>query len=601
MKEEIFPNQAQMVIEALLNPPKTYQNLSLIPTLKTPIYGVLRIRPITYDKSPKALKIRAAMLDFDEILEMVIFHPKPFHRALFPVDEVIYVYGVVQKRFGYEMIQPKVVKEFGKILPIFSKHKAKNTKILNQVHHLITRENLERLGFPQEMIDALWEVFYPTLDFVTFFEKNKAFPPASLEALKMLEVYWHLQKLKRKKIEFPAKFQCDGDHQPFVDSLPFALTQGQKQAIEQIALDLRQNIAARRVVMGDVGCGKTIVILASVMMAYPYKSILMVPTTILAHQIYSEAQKFLPDFVRIGLFVGDSKRQNFEEFDFVIGTQALLYQNEDLSDFALVMSDEQHRFGTMQRHTLEKLASKSGKKPHILQFSATPIPRTMAMLQSELIAHTLIQDTPFSKDISTQIIRNEDFTSLLRHIQAEIAQDHQIAIVYPLVEESERLDYMSLSQAQGFWMKHFEGVYSTNGGDKNKDEVLAEFRDRGSILLATTVIEVGISLPRLSTIVIVGAERMGFATLHQLRGRVSRNGLRGYCFLFTHQKQSQRLQEFAQTKSGFEIAELDLRYRKSGDLLEGKNQSGDEFVFFDPVCDLYVLQKAKELQIRISI
>lgn len=225
----------------------------------------------------------------------------------------------------------------------------------------------------------------------------------------------------------------------------------------------------------------------------------------------------------------------------------------------------------------------------------------MAMLQSDLISHTFIKDTPFKKDITTSILYKQDFPSLLAHIKEQIAQNHQIIIVYPLVEESENFAYTSLKEGEGYWRRHFENVYCTNGGDKDKDKVLQEFREKGSILLATTLIEVGISLPRLSTIVIVGAERMGLATLHQLRGRVSRNGLKGYCFLFTYSHNNQRLKDFTKTKNGFEIAELDLKYRKSGDLLEGERQSGDEFRFFEPSSDYEILKKAKEVLTQTKI
>ena len=178
-----------------------------------------------------------------------------------------------------------------------------------------------------------------------------------------------------------------------------------------------------------------------------------------------------------------------------------------------------------------------------------------------------------------------DFATLLAHLRTEFECGHQAIIIYPLVEESEHIDYLSLSQGQEFWFRHFEGVYVTSGKDKQKQEVLAEFASKGNLLLATTVVEVGISLPRLSTIVIVAPERLGLATLHQLRGRVSRNGLKGYCFLYTTAKDTTRLESFAKTLSGFEIAELDLKNRSSGDLLSGIKQSGNEFGFFDPSSD----------------
>ncbi|MGI0440194.1 helicase-related protein, partial [Helicobacter himalayensis] len=281
---------------------------------------------------------------------------------------------------------------------------------------------------------------------------------------------------------------------------------------------------------------------------------------------------------------------------FIIGTQALLYRNLNFDDCALVMSDEQHRFGTNQRYKLEKMFSAQNgvnpSKPHSLQFSATPIPRTMAMINSQYINVSNITDLPFKKDITTSIIGKSAFKGLIAHLQSEFALFHQAIIVYPLVEESEHINYLSLNEGREFWQRHFEGVYVTSGKDKQKERVLEEFKERGNLLLATTLIEVGISLPRLSTIIIVAPERLGLATLHQLRGRVSRNGLKGYCFLYTHTTNTERLEKFASTLDGFKIAELDLKYRNSGDLLSGTRQSGDEFVFFSYE-DSEILSEAK--------
>ena len=163
-----------------------------------------------------------------------------------------------------------------------------------------------------------------------------------------------------------------------------------------------------------------------------------------------------------------------------------------------------------------------------------------------------------------------------------------------MVEERKSADYTPLKKGEEFWRKHFEGMYVTHGKDKYKEEVLEEFRDKGNILLATTVVEVGISVPNLSTIVIVGAERLGLATLHQLRGRVSRNGLKGYCFLYSKQEKSQRLMRFCQIQNGFEIAQLDLEYRNSGDLLSGEQQSGKQFEWINLALDETIIANAKE-------
>jgi ATP-dependent DNA helicase RecG len=217
------------------------------------------------------------------------------------------------------------------------------------------------------------------------------------------------------------------------------------------------------------------------------------------------------------------------------------------------------------------------------------------MIDSAHIDVSLIVQTPFTKNIATQIIAKIDFASLLEHIRLEIAQNHQVLIVYPLVEQSESIDYQSIDEARGYWEKNFENVYVTHGKDKEKEAVLMAFREKGNILLATTVVEVGISLPRLSTVVIVGAERLGLSTLHQLRGRVSRTGLQGYCYLYTNKSgKNERLASFSHCMSGFEIAALDLKFRSSGDLLEGSIQSGKKFRWADIAEDEEIVREVKD-------
>jgi ATP-dependent DNA helicase RecG len=320
----------------------------------------------------------------------------------------------------------------------------------------------------------------------------------------------------------------------------------------------------------------------------------MAPTSLLSLQLYEEALKYLSPFMKIALVTQKSNYGDYKEANLIIGTHALLYK-EDLGEVELVMIDEQHRFGTAQRQRLESSFVRDKKKPHILQFSATPIPRTQAMMNSALIDMSLIMTTPFAKDITTQVITKSNFTDLLSKIRNEIADNHQVLIVYPLVNESEQIPYQSLDEATGFWEKNFKNVFVTHGKDKEKEAVLMEFRETGDILLATTVVEVGISLPRLTIVVIVGAERLGLATLHQLRGRVGRNGLKSHCYLYTNSSEpNKRLDIFAQTTSGFDVARLDLEYRNSGDILDGTIQSGIKFRWLDMSSDEAIIEKAKE-------
>ncbi len=536
-------------------------------------------------RTPRTVTVTLYAHNFGHTLEAVLFHPKPYMLRAFTEGERALYYGRIGCREGRcQMVHPQKIPEAGTLTPKY-KTALRTDVTARLVRTYLTEANLREEGLPASVVHTLLTLHFPT-------ELPPKEPtPQQLYALKYAEIHGYMRRLKAKRRYFPALARLDSDWRPWAMKLPFNLTQEQVAAIEAIERDFRKPHAARRMIVGDVGSGKTMVILAAVQMAVPKRSILMAPTTILANQLYEEACKYHAD-KRIKLVTNATpKKTPLDDTDVLVGTHALLYR--DLPDAALVMVDEQHRFGTAQRHRLEKLIEADGRHPHYLQFSATPIPRTQAMIDSAHIDVSLITQTPFKKDITTRVIRKPDFAALLSHIKAEIAQKHQVLIVYPLVEESEALQYQSIEEARGFWEKRFDGVFVTHGKDKDKEEVLRRFRDEGNVLLATTVVEVGISLPRLSTVVIVGAERLGLATLHQLRGRVSRNGLKGWCFLYTNQEKSARLDAFVTTGNGFDIAALDLKFRKSGDLLTGSIQSGKKFRWADLAEDEALVAEVK--------
>lgn len=572
--------------------PHSYENttLSLTPLLDQ--INTILVKVLSLKQSPKVLQIIFDVPQWETHLDGVIFAAKPYHRALFKVDSEFYINGKVQYNSGrMQMVQPKIITTINTLIPKY-KTPLQNKTVMNLVQRYVTKDTLLKEGLPEKEVKTLLSIHFPTEK-----EANSigslGYSEPILNVLKYVEIYNYLKKLSGKKVTFPSCCILDGDERPFIASLPFGLTDDQQKVIGEIKRDFLSENAAKRVVMGDVGCGKTMVILSAVMMAYPKKVILMAPTTVLANQLFEEAQKFLPKGVRTVLVTQEAERTtNFEAFDFIIGTHALLYR--ELPECALVMVDEQHRFGTKQRALLSLLVSKQAYHPHYLQFSATPIPRTLSMIQSSLVDFSFIKMLPFPKDITTKVIAKKDFKALVEHLRAEIANKHQCIIVYPLVEESEMVNYQSIEEGRGFWEKNFENVYVTYGKDKNKEEVLKKFKEEGDLLISTTVVEVGISLPKLSTIVIVGAERLGLASLHQLRGRVSRNGLKGYCYLYTNLAQSERLEKFSQTLDGFEIAELDLQYRQGGDVVGGVIQSGKKLVWFEMGSDEAILRGVKQ-------
>jgi len=579
-------------IEFALLTPKSYENNFISKTPQLNQQNTIEVEVLNIHRSPKALNIKLFCKTWDEKLNAIIFRPSPYHSKVFKAGEVLHVKGKLVWSMGYTQLQqPKVLKEINTIKTKY-KTAIPNATMQKLVKKYLNETNLKKENLSENDIENLLLLHFPTQSFLHSFCEGE-YSKEVIKTLKFCEIYSYLLSLSKKKTKYLAKNRLDFLADDFIKSLPFELTNDQKKSINEIKIDFQSKFAAKRLIMGDVGCGKTMVILSAVVMAMPKRTVLMVPTTVLAKQIFNEAQIFLPSSIKSTLVVQSSKKDDdLSKYDFIIGTHALLFRK--LPVFDLVMVDEQHRFGTKQRAMISELAKKGDKRAHFLQFSATPIPRTLSMMHSSLIDFSYIKELPFKKDIKTQIIKKPQFPALLEHLKKQIQEGHQSIIVYPLVQESEVIDYQSIEEGRSFWENKFEKVYVTFGKDKNKEEVLEEFAQKGNVLVSTTVIEVGISLPKLTTIVIVAPERLGLASLHQLRGRVSRNGLKGYCFLYTNLQNSKRLEDFCTTTSGFEIAELDLRYREGGDMLKGIFQSGKSFVWFDMSEDEEILKKAKE-------
>ncbi len=571
--------------------PTSYNDTTLSKSLVLGQVHTLEAKVIESSVYGGKLRVTFTLTDSGRRLSSTFFRATPYHHKEFSVGSAHVIQGKLEEYKGYlQMPQPKSIKQIGKITPKY-KTVLKESSIVSLMECYITEKNLYNEGLDSKEVATLMLLHFPKSIEVIY--ENNSLKAELKDRLKFIEAFNHLKKLQGKRVDFPALRALNGDIEPFISHLPFTLTAEQLSVISDIREDVaREDKACKRMVVGDVGSGKTMVILASVMMAYPHKSILMAPTSLLALQLYEEACKHLPSWVKVALVMQGRDKGDYVEADFVIGTHALLYK-EDLPRASLVMVDEQHRFGTQQRQSLETLVSTQTHKAHFIQFSATPIPRTQAMMQSELLDVSLITTTPFEREVLTQTISKEDFPDLLEHIKEEIAQEHQVLIIYPLVEASSEVPYQSLEESRGFWEKKFEHVYVTHGKDKHKEDVLLEFREKGNILLATTVVEVGISLPKLTLIVIVGAERLGLATLHQLRGRVGRNGLKSWCYLYSNKKENFRLQQFTQTTNGFDIAKLDLKFRDSGDILDGTIQSGQKFKWLDMAEDEEIVAYAK--------
>ncbi|WP_294961597.1 ATP-dependent DNA helicase RecG [Sulfurimonas sp.] len=571
--------------ELSLNIPHSYEDLTLHPTIQMGKAQLIDATVESVFRAPNTIQITFFAHNLGHSISGVLFRPKPYMMHQFKVGDRDYYYGVVDCKTGNcSITMPRKTTSVGAITPKY-KSALRSDVMLRLVQNNLTLENLLSEGLKEEIAAQILKLHFPT-ELVDL----KDLDAKSIDALKYLELFTYMKQLSAKRRYFKSTVKVDASYDEWKNRLPFELTNEQIDAIQDIKCDFNKDVASRRMIVGDVGSGKTMVILAAASMMLPNRSILMAPTTILANQLFEEAQKFLPNAKSV-LVTNKSKKIDLNEFDFIIGTHALLYR--ELPEAGLVMVDEQHRFGTAQRNMLEKLVSYGDSKPHFLQFSATPIPRTQAMIETAHINVSLITSTPFTKDIDSKVIHKNDFKELLENIKEEISKNNQVLLVYPLVEQSEVLEYQSIEEARAYWEKNFDNVYVTHGKDKQKEEVLFEFREKGSLLIATTVVEVGISLPRLTTVVIVGAERLGLSTLHQLRGRVSRTGLKGYCYLYTNNSVTERLDRFVDTISGFDIANLDLKFRKSGDLLKGASQSGSQFKWVDLSEDVEIVKSVK--------
>ena len=557
---------------------------------------------------------------WEQSVKIVIFNAKPWHHGAFKVGKSVFVSGKCAYAYGsWQLTNPKIVTKINEIIPKY-KLTLRDDSFKNLIQKYVNLPNLLEAGLAPKEAEFLLDLHRGDEKSIRMLEVLVREKEGE-EVLKFVEIYNYLKKLNAKKTHFEAPKIKLFDISEWLKNLPFAPTTDQLNAIADLRADFSGEEAVRRVVMGDVGSGKTLVMLAAALSVYPQPALIMAPTSILAEQIYAEAARLLPDFMRV-LLVKSGDKPKFDGVNLIIGTHVLLYQS--LPAAPLVMIDEQHRFGSNQREKINALASGGlGQDPqldgaegefdgkfdggeqvnlaatapekenkqtkttgetraHVVQFSATPIPRTLSMIQSSFAEFSFLKQMPFEKHIHTQILQSADFGELLAHIKSQIAKGKQVAVIYPLVEGSESSNYQGLEEAQGFWRANFANVYVTHGKDKEKEQVLREFRERGDVLLSTTVVEVGISLPRLSTIVIVGAERLGLASLHQLRGRVGRNGGSGFCFLFTKLKNPpSRLREFCETLDGFKIAEIDLKNRQSGDILNGAFQHGATFEYYD--------------------
>lgn len=380
------------------------------------------------------------------------------------------------------------------------------------------------------------------------------------------------------------------------EALPFPLTGAQKRVITEIRNDMKSGRQMNRLLQGDVGSGKTMVAVLTALIAIGngYQACIMAPTEVLAQQHFKNIQKFLePAGVRSALLTGSSKTKERREIHqgledgsigIIVGTHALLEDNVVFRNLGLAIIDEQHRFGVEQRSRLWRKSS-AGAPPHVLVMTATPIPRTLAMtLYGDLDVSVIDELPPGRKPVQTIHATEGKRPALYRFMKEQIGLGRQVFVVYPLINETEKLDYQSLEAGAENIMNKFPFpdyktavVHGKQLNDVKQFNMDAFAAGRADILVATSVIEVGVDVPNASVMVIESAERFGLSQLHQLRGRVGRGSEKSYCVLMTGQKLSKesrhRIELMCATENGFELAEEDMKMRGPGDL-EGTQQSG---------------------------
>ena len=492
---------------------------------------------------------------------------------------------------GIEKLLRNLIPEIMGILP-----ETLSTSIVESNHLISSKQALKEIHFPSG----------PEL-------LQKALVRLKFEELFFLQLQILRTQLTHKSNVKGFIFDNIGTHfnDFYKNNLPFDLTGAQKRVLKEIRKDFGSGVQMNRLLQGDVGSGKTIVSLMCALMAIDngFQAALMAPTEILARQHFASLSEMLQGTkVRVGILTGSSKTAERRdvltgtvqgELDLLVGTHALLEDRVQFKNIGLAIIDEQHRFGVEQRSRLWK---KNDAPPHVLVMTATPIPRTLSMtLYGDLDISVIDELPPGRKPIKTVHRTDSQRLRVFQFMRDEIAKGRQVYMVYPLIKESEKLDYKDLmdgyeSIARAFPLPEFQlAIVHGKMKPKDKDFEMQRFvRGEAHILVATTVIEVGVNVPNASVMIVESAERFGLSQLHQLRGRVGRGAEQSFCILMTGYKMSaeskKRMEIMIQTNDGFVIAEEDLRLRGAGDLM-GTQQSG--------ILDLKVADLAKDQQILL--
>ena len=476
----------------------------------------------------------------------------------------------------------------------------------NDIVNIIPEQIQERLGILNKK-DSVQQIHFPeSINNLEHARFSLIFEELFLVQLKLIRLR---ENTAKNTSSYALKVHKDGLVQQFINNLPFELTSGQKQAVNEILNDMDSDTPMQRLLQGDVGSGKTVVATIMLLAAIEngYQGALMAPTEILAQQHYNNLVEWLtPMGLSVGLFLGSHGkrvRQKFEtdlkngQTHIAVGTHALIQENVEFNNLGAIVVDEQHRFGVKQRNVLKK----KSQNPQMLTMTATPIPRTLALTVHGDLDLTVINELPKGrKPIKTTLTGSHKTVWDL--IKQEVDSGRQAYVVYPLIDESETLSAKAATiEAEKLQNEVFPqykiGLLHGKLKNDEKDEVMKEFKEgKFDILVSTTVVEVGVDVPNATVMVIENAERFGLSQLHQLRGRVGRNSLQSYCVLITSsrsQETRERLGIMTETNDGFVIAEKDLQLRGPGEFL-GTRQSGlPDLIISDIVRDAKILEIAR--------
>ena len=547
----------------------------------------------------------------------------------FKVGETYKFFGKVKRRINQIEIMTPIFdsentnKNTGRIIPIYPSILELSQ---NNLRKIIENALLEVEDLPETLpdylvkeyklmskIEAIKQIHFPD----NFQKYNEARKRLVFEELLIMQLALLAFKTNYNNQKEGIEFSKEAKISEIIDKLPFKLTNAQTRVLEEIDRDMESNKSMNRLLQGDVGSGKTAVAMCAAYKAVKseYQVAVMVPTAILAKQHYENFQKILnPCNIKCELLVsGTAKKQKEKileelkkgEINIIIGTHALLQENVEFCNLGLVITDEQHRFGVRQRSVINS----KGKNPDILVMSATPIPRTLALILYGDLDISIIDELPPNRQkIDTFAVTPSKEERVNNFIKQQLNEGRQTYIVCPLVDESETINAKSVLEiAEKYKNETFKEyrVEYIHGklNKKDKDAVMEKFKNGEiDVLISTTVIEVGVDVPNSTIMVIENAERFGLATLHQLRGRVGRGKYKSYCILKykgNSEQTRERMKIMVETNDGFKISEKDLELRGSGEFFGTKQHGIPEFKIANLFQDIEMLKSVQSLAIKI--